>query len=109
MTINRTISAEDAAAQPGTHLVYIGAGWCGYCAFTKPAIEELANDGIAGIDTVNVLDMDDDPMSGLFLEKQTDLKTLPKVVLFRDGKPLASRGSGQKEELKSWIDEQIAA
>lgn len=109
MTINCNISAEDAAGQQGTHLIYIGAAWCDYCTFTKPAIEELAGEGIDGIDSVNVIDMDKDPMSGLFLQNKTQITSLPKVVLFRDGEALAFRGSGQKDELKSWISEQLAA
>lgn len=105
MTVNRNMDAESAAAQPGTNLVYLGADWCGYCQFTKPAIEELADEGVEGINSVTVINSDDDPMSSLFLK----MKTLPQVVIFRDGQELARRGSGRKDELKAWLDEQLAA
>ena len=105
MKIQKNIDVETVACSKGTHVIYIGADWCKYCQFTKPALEEIANEGIEGFDSINIIDMDENPMAGLLLQNKTEMKTLPKVVIFKNGKAIAFRGSAQKEELKSWLIE----
>lgn len=98
-------TAQDVVAASGTHLLYIGADWCNYCQFTKPAVQEIASEGAPGVESVTVVDADEDTDSMLLMMP----KTLPLVALFRDGTEIARRGSGKKDELQDWIAQTLAA
>jgi len=87
------------APQTGLGLIYLHTPWCSYCKTTGPAIDDIdkERDDI----TVVKIDGEDD----LDTAMEVGVKTFPTIVLTRDGKELARRGSGLTEDLREWINE----
>lgn len=76
-------------------LVDFWADWCGPCRMLAPVLEEIARDyeGIVKVGKVNV----DEQMT---LAQQFGVTSIPLLVLFKDGKPVAkSLGYRPKEEI----------
>lgn len=91
------------APATGKGLIFVHASWCTPCQRTKPGVEEIANDD-NGIEVV-MIDGDED----LDTPAQLELKTFPLVLLTNDGEEVARRGSGTKEEILAWIEENTKA
>jgi thioredoxin-like negative regulator of GroEL len=93
--------AQKEIADASTPLVVdLHAEWCTFCKKTRPHLERLSDERgdalrIVGIDT----DEDPDAFSGL------GVKTLPTIILFKDGQEIARRGSGDYEQLTEWLAE----
>ena len=71
------------------------ADWCGPCRMLAPVLEEIARDyeGTVKVGKVNV----DEQMA---LAQQFGVTSIPLLVLFKDGKPVAkSLGYRPKEEI----------
>lgn len=87
--------------ESGLGLMFIHASWCKPCQRTKPGIIEI--DAECDDLTVVMIDGDED----LDTPMEVGLKTYPTLILTRDGKELARRGSGDKDEIKAWIGENL--
>lgn len=81
-------------------VVDLHAPWCGYCVRMQPDIDRLASEREGSL---NFVGLDTDEYPDVF----TDLKvrTLPTVILFKDGVEVARRGSGTYQDLCAWLSE----
>lgn len=76
------------------------APWCGPCQMVGPILEEIAAEyeGRVKVAKVNI---DENPG----LAKQFDIRGIPTMMFFRDGKSVDSIiGVGTKERIKDTID-----
>jgi thioredoxin 1 len=64
---------------PGLTLIDFTAAWCGPCRQLKPTLDALAKDYQLGLVEV---DVDADQISA----QQFDVRSMPTVVLWRDGR-----------------------
>ena len=86
--------------QEGTVLVDFFATWCGPCKMLGPVLEEIASER----SEVKVVKIDVD--ENATLAKQYGIMSVPTMVLFQDGKQVATRmGYMPKELICSWIEE----
>jgi thioredoxin 1 len=72
---------------------------CGICASMEPVISGLARDPDLAVGTINPRD---DP----HLVDAFDVRSVPLLVLFRDGAVVARRSDGfvGVDELRQWVD-----
>ena len=81
-------------------LVDFWAEWCGPCKMIGPALEEIS-DELA--DQVTIAKMDITENTGV--PGQIGVQSIPLMVLFKDGKPVAQKlGAAPKSQLKSWLE-----
>jgi thioredoxin-like negative regulator of GroEL len=86
---------------PSTPLVVnLGAPWCKFCTMMEPHISRLADERAGSIRFAKC-DNDKYPDVGDALK----VKTLPLVILYKDGMEVARRGSGDHEQLSAWLAE----
>jgi len=85
-------------------LVDFWADWCGPCKMIAPALEEIADE--LG-DKVTIAKMD--IMENTGVPGQTGVQSIPLMVLFKGGKPVAQKlGAAPKGALKSWLEGELA-
>ncbi len=85
-------------------LVDFWAPWCGPCKQIAPALEELS-DELAGKVTIAKLNTDDHPE----LASQFGIRGIPTMILFKDGRPAATKvGAQPKSMIKDWLEGEIA-
>jgi thioredoxin 1 len=85
-------------------LVDFWAEWCGPCRQLTPIIEELSKE--MG-DTVEIckMNIDENPDAPTKL----GVRSIPTLVLFKDGKPLAVKvGALPKATLREWIESELS-
>jgi thioredoxin-like negative regulator of GroEL len=77
---------------------------CGVCASMEPVLSNVARAGGAAVGLVNPRD---DPV----LVDRFDVRSVPTLVLFADGEPVARRSEGfvGADELVSWVDSTAGA
>jgi thioredoxin 1 len=81
-------------------LVDFWAEWCGPCKMIAPALEEISEE-LAG--QVNIVKMD--IMENTEVPGNIGVQSIPLLVLFKDGKPVAQKlGAAPKSQLKGWIE-----
>src|SRR3569623_701923 len=84
-------------------LVDFWAEWCGPCKMIAPALEEIAEElgdrvPIAKMDIMEIPD----------IPGQIGGQSIPLMVLFKDGKPVAQKlGAAPKSQLKGWLESVI--
>jgi thioredoxin 1 len=84
-------------------LVDFWADWCGPCKMIGPSLEEIAEE--MG-DKVTIAKMD--IMANTDVPGQIGVKSIPLMVLFKDGKPVAQKlGAAPKSALKGWLESEL--
>lgn len=82
-------------------LIDVMAPWCTVCQKMEPELNRLAIERGNTIRFAKV-DMDDSPDVALALGQPT-WKTVPLLILFKDGQEIARRGSGTYDDLSAWL------
>jgi thioredoxin 1 len=81
-------------------LVDFWADWCGPCKMIGPALEEIS-DELADQVTIAKMDI----MANTGVPGQVGVQSIPLMVLFKDGKPVAQKlGAAPKSVLKGWLE-----
>ena len=76
------------------------ADWCGPCKMIAPALEEISDELR---DQVTIAKMD--IMANTATATEFGVQSIPFLVLFKDGKPVAQKlGAAPKGALKGWIE-----
>lgn len=84
-------------------LVDFWADWCGPCKMIAPALEEIS-DELAGKVTIAKMDIMENPD----VPGKMGVQSIPFLVLFKGGKPVAQKmGAAPKGALKSWLESEI--
>ena len=104
-----TVNVTDASFQADVLdsekpvLVDFWADWCGPCKMIAPALEEIA-DELGERVTIAKMDIMENPdVAG-----KIGVQSIPLMVLFKDGKPVAQKlGAAPKSQLKGWIESVI--
>ena len=84
-------------------LVDFWADWCGPCKMIAPALEEISEelDGKVTIAKVDI--MENTKVAG-----DMGVQSIPLMVLFKGGKPVAQKlGAAPKSQLKNWLEGEI--
>jgi thioredoxin 1 len=81
-------------------LVDFWADWCGPCKMIAPALEEISEE-LSGQVTIAKMDIMENPeMPG-----QIGVQSIPLMVLFKNGQPVAQKlGAAPKSQLKAWLE-----
>ncbi|MES3160453.1 MAG: thioredoxin family protein [Halorubrum sp.] len=106
---NRPVSLDDATeldafvADAAVALVEFYTDGCGICASMEPVLGNLARALDIAVGLVNP--RDDPPLVERF-----DVRSVPLLVLFVDGEPVARRAEGfvSADELTEWVRVQTA-
>jgi thioredoxin 1 len=81
-------------------LVDFWADWCGPCKMIAPALEEIS-DELADSVTIAKVDI----MENTDVAAQFGVQSIPLMILFKDGKPVAQKlGAAPKSQLKGWLE-----
>ena len=81
-------------------LVDFWADWCGPCKMIAPALEEISEE-LADKVTIAKVDI----MENTDIASQFGVQSIPLMILFKDGKPVAQKlGAAPKSQLKGWIE-----
>jgi thioredoxin 1 len=81
-------------------LVDFWADWCGPCKMIAPALEEISEE-LADKVTIAKVDI----MENTDTASQYGVQSIPLMVLFKDGKPVAQKlGAAPKSQLKGWLE-----
>ena len=84
-------------------LVDFWADWCGPCKMIAPALEEISEELS---DKVTVAKMD--IMENTGIPGEMGVQSIPLMVLFKDGKPVAQKlGAAPKSQLKGWLEGEL--
>ena len=84
-------------------LVDFWADWCGPCKMIGPSLEEIA-DELADKVTIAKMDI----VENTEVAGQLGVQSIPLLVLFKDGKPVAKKlGAAPKGQLKQWLESEL--
>ena len=84
-------------------LVDFWADWCGPCKMIAPALEEIS-DELAGQVTIAKMDIMENPE----VAGQIGVQSIPLMVLFKNGQPVARKlGAAPKSQLKGWLESEL--
>ncbi|MCT2558230.1 thioredoxin [Tsuneonella sp. YG55] len=104
-----TIAVTDASFQTDVLeadkpvLVDFWADWCGPCKMIAPALEEISDELS---DKVTIAKMD--IMENTGVPGSIGVQSIPLMVLFKDGKPVAQKlGAAPKSQLKGWLEAEL--
>ena len=101
-----TEASFDSDVLKSTELVLVDfwAEWCGPCRAIAPSLEDMSKD-MAGKVTVAKVNIDENPA----IASKYQIRSIPTLMLFKDGKPVATRmGSLPKQALYQWVEQSIA-
>ncbi|MBD3774117.1 MAG: thioredoxin [Rhodobacteraceae bacterium] len=104
-----TVAVTDASFQADVLesdkpvLVDFWADWCGPCKMIGPALEEIS-DELADKVTIAKMDI----MENTGIPGQIGVQSIPLMVLFKNGEPVAHKlGAAPKGALKSWLEGEL--
>ena len=81
-------------------LVDFWADWCGPCKMIAPALEEISEE-LADKVTIAKVDI----MENTTTASDFGVQSIPLLILFKDGKPVAQKlGAAPKSQLKGWLE-----
>jgi thioredoxin 1 len=84
-------------------LVDFWADWCGPCKMIAPALEEISEE-MSGEVTIAKMDI----MENTGVPADMGVQSIPFMVLFKDGKPVAHKvGAAPKNQLKQWLESEL--
>ncbi|PZP87093.1 MAG: thiol reductase thioredoxin [Azospirillum brasilense] len=88
----------------GAVLVDFWAEWCGPCKQISPVLDEIAKE-FEGKVTVAKVNIDQNPEA----PQRFGVRGIPTLILFKDGKPVATKvGSMPKGQLVDWLNSVVA-
>lgn len=94
---------DSALAGPGPFLVDFSASWCGPCKAMAPALEAFAQGRGKELPVLKV-DID----AARDLANRYGIRSVPTLMLFQDGKPLATRaGMMSESQLASFVEQHL--
>ncbi len=97
--INETNFTQEVVSKKGLVLADFWAVWCGPCRILGPIIEEVAGE-LKDV-LVAKVNVDENPA----LANQFGIRSIPTVILFKDGKPVEqSVGVRSKEDFIAMIN-----
>ncbi len=103
MATNAVTDASFAADVLGSDkpvLVDFWAEWCGPCKMIGPALEEISEELADKVKIVKV-----DIMENTDVSTQYGVQSIPLMILFKDGQPVAQKlGAAPKSQLKGWLE-----
>ena len=81
-------------------LVDFWADWCGPCKMIGPSLEEIAEE-LGDKVTIAKVDI----MENTTTASDFGVQSIPLLILFKDGKPVAQKlGAAPKSQLKGWLE-----
>ncbi|MFM5895649.1 MAG: thioredoxin [Novosphingobium sp.] len=95
--------AADVLQSDKPVLVDFWAEWCGPCKMIGPSLEEISDELS---DKVRIVKMD--IMESTDTPAQFGVQSIPLMVLFKDGQPVAQKlGAAPKSQLKAWLESEL--
>jgi thioredoxin 1 len=95
--------AADVLQSDKPVLVDFWAEWCGPCKMIGPSLEEISEELS---DKVRIVKMD--IMESTDTPTQFGVQSIPLMVLFKDGQPVAQKlGAAPKSQLKAWLESEL--
>ena len=92
--------ADDVLNSDKPVLVDFWADWCGPCKMIAPALEEISEE-LADKVTIAKVDI----MENTDIAAKFGVQSIPLMVLFKDGQPVAQKlGAAPKSQLKGWLE-----
>jgi len=92
--------ATDVLGSDKPVVVDFWADWCGPCKMIGPALEELSEELGEKVTIAKV-----DIMENTGIATQFGVQSIPLLIVFKDGKPVAQKlGAAPKSALKGWIE-----
>ena len=101
--VTDTSFAADVLESDKPVLVDFWAEWCGPCKMIGPALEEISEE-LADRVTIAKMDI----MENTQIPGEIGVQSIPLMVLFKDGKPVAQKlGAAPKSQLKGWLEGEL--
>ena len=101
MALNLNKDNFEKSIANGVALVDFWAEWCGPCKMQLPIIEEFSSE-MEGKATIGKVNVDEE----LELAQSFGIQSIPKLILFKDGKPVKKLvGLHSKESLYEEVNQ----